>query len=127
MIRNINYWAYDISENCINDGEVSDVDAINQSIATILGTYYGERFDNIEFGSGLPLYLFSSLDEINSENIKTMVINSLKTWEDRIVIDESNTQVVYNYDSQTIAIYIPYTIKITGQTSTFISNLSGGL
>ena len=43
-LRNISEkWAYDIDKNPIDQGEIWDVDCINQSIEMILGTMPGER------------------------------------------------------------------------------------
>ena len=126
-VRNINKWAYDLDANCLRYGDINDVDVINQSIETILGTYYGERLDNINFGCGLPLYIFSVMESGNFEGVKKEVISALKRWEDRIILNESEVQVIPDYNKNTIIVSIPYTIKITGQQTTYISRLSGGL
>lgn len=126
MVRNINKWAYDLSQDCLRYGEVNDVDVINQSIQTILGTYYGERLDNIQFGCGLPLYIFSIMESGNVEAVKKEVVSALKRWEDRIIVNESGINVILDYNKNSIIISIPYTIKITGQQTTYISRLSGG-
>lgn len=126
-IRDITNYAFDLSVSCLRWSEITDIDVINQSIQTILGTYYGELPWTPEFGSSLPLFIFSSLQNGNTEIIKKSVISSIRKWENRIVIQDSAVKVAIDYNSQTIIISIPYTIKLTNQQSSYIASISTGM
>lgn len=119
-IRNISErWAYDIDKNPIDQGEIWDVDVINQSIEMILGTLPGERLFNNSFGYGLQYRIFNIASPEEAEEILNEVASAIKRWEDRIVLLESQMRIYSNVDTHTIIIIIPYYIKRTGVKNTF--------
>ena len=119
-IRNISErWAYDIDKNPIDQGEIWDIDCINQSIEMILGTIPGERLFNNTFGYGLQYRIFNIASPEEAENILDEVANVIKRWEDRITLVESQMRIIANVDRHTIILLIPYIIKINNIKNTF--------
>lgn len=103
----------DLSINCLTNPEIFDEDVISQSITSILSTTYGERVRLSPFGSDLPNQVFENL-QFGGEQLVTSVINSLKAWEDRIQIIESEVSFSYNPNANTLRIIIPYVILNSG-------------
>jgi len=111
-LRNISErWAYDIDKNPIDQGEIWDVDCINQSIELILGTLPGERIFNPSFGFGLQYRIFNLFSPDQAESILDEISSALKKWEDRITIIERQMRVIANVDNNSIILIIPYIIK----------------
>lgn len=103
-------WAYDLSKSVSTKGELFDEDCISQSIELILATYFGERVFNPLFGSSLPGVLFEGFTNLDGEKLVDEIINSIETWEDRIVIDKDNVKFKFISSQNTLEIYIPYVI-----------------
>ena len=119
-IRNISErWAYDIDKNPIDQGEIWDVDCINQSIEMILGTLPGERLFNPNFGMGLQYRIFEIASPEEAENLLDIVAAALKKWEDRIIVIENKMRIIADVDRHSIVIIIPYMIVRNGITSIF--------
>lgn len=59
-------------------------DAIDHSIALILGTAKGERIMRPDFGSDLHDFAFKPLSPVNLQRMATAVKTALVTWEPRI-------------------------------------------
>jgi phage baseplate assembly protein W len=112
-------YAYDLHKNVLRKGEVLDFEAINQSIEVIIGTGYGERIFNPSFGSVLPNLMFSQITKENGNALIDSLVASIKKWEDRIEIIESNIKLELLYDQNTIVITIPYVIKKNGLIGNF--------
>jgi phage baseplate assembly protein W len=104
-------WAYDISKNVISQGEIKDLDVINQSIELILTTLLGERFFNVSFGSDLQLKIFDNINKNSGEQIIDDVIEAIKRWEDRIIILEDDVKLIISSDSNYMILIIPYIIR----------------
>jgi len=123
-IRNISErWAYDIDKNPIDQGEIWDVDVINQSIEMILGTIPGERLFNPSFGYGLQYKIFNLFSPEEAESILDDIVLAIKKWEDRISIVESQMRVIANVDAHSVILVIPYIIKRTKIKSVFKKKL----
>lgn len=116
---NSNTWAYDIAKNVISTGEVVNEDVINQSIESILSTYFGERFFKPTFGSVMPLQIFENINVTTGEKLIDEIIDSIRTWEDRIEIIEDQVTLKLLRDDNAIILEIPYYIIPTQVTSFF--------
>lgn len=112
-------WAYDISSNVINKGEIVDEEVISQSIELILATGYGERLFNPTFGSPLYSILFDHLDEFTAEKLIDDCISAINKWEDRIMVISTETKVEILDNENSIILTIPYIIKQTNKASIF--------
>ena len=125
MARKINIrdrFAYDISKDIVNEGEIWDTEVINQSIEMIIGTSYGERLFNLEFGSPLSLSLFENMSTANSNRLVTDIIKAIETWEDRITIISSQVVLEVKNDNSYL-LSIPYIINKNNIKSVFQKKL----
>jgi len=119
-LRNISErWAYDIDKNPIDQGEIWDVDAINQSIEMILGTMPGERLFNTPFGYGLQYKIFNIASPSEAEAILDEIVGALARWEDRISVVTNQMRIIADVDRHSVIIIIPYIIKINYIKSVF--------
>ena len=119
-IRNISErWAYDIDKNPIDQGEIWDVDCINQSIEMILGTMPGERLFNTPFGYGLQYKIFNIASPAEAEAILDEIVEALARWEDRISVVTNQMRIIADVDRHSVIIIIPYIIKRTYIKSVF--------
>lgn len=114
---NKNKFAYDLSNDIVNQGEIWDIDVINQSIEMIIGTSYGERIFNIGFGSPLSLSLFENMNNSQAEKMLDGVISAIKTWEDRITILENDVRLITQDNGYILR--IPYIINKSNLKSIF--------
>lgn len=118
-------WASDISINAFKDGNVSNMDAINQSLELILGTIMGERLFNINFGSMFQTRLFSNIDVDFLDNLLNDTVTAIKKWEDRVVVIEDAVRLSVVPDSNVASIYIPYIVKNIGVKNVFSKKIVG--
>mgnify|MGYP001570176838 CR=1 FL=1 len=104
------HWAYDLSKDIINKGEIFDEDVIKQSISGILSTYSGERVMNPLFGSRLPEVIFEGINTSNAEELIDDVLNDIETFENRIIVDRKNVKLILDTSKNILEIFIPYVI-----------------
>jgi len=90
-----------------------DVEAINNSIRNILNTPKGTIPGNPSFGSELESVLFEVIDDITFSLIKSIIIDELEKWEERITIKD----VVFNslIDDGQIIVNIIYIINYSNE------------
>lgn len=112
-------WAIDISKNVVSDGVVYNEEAINQSIESILATYFGERIFRLDFGSSLGRTLFNSLNESTGEELLSSIINSIKRFERRIRIVEDQARLILDSENNAIYLLLYYIINERQITSQF--------
>ncbi len=117
------HYAYDIS-NDIRKGELTDIDAIKQSIRNILTTIPGERLFNITFGSRLWNLIFNSnITSLTEQEVISVLINDINKWEDRVSINTNSVKVIVDYDNKSVDITVPFTIKNTYISDTYNETL----
>ena len=112
-------WAYDLSRDVISTGEVYDADAIDQSIESIVATLFGERLFLPNYGCILAFALFESFDEKTAENLLDNVIDTIKLWEKRIIIQSSNCKLDIDGGNYSLSLTIPYIVRETSIESVF--------
>lgn len=72
-----------------NDIKMSfDEQAIKNSIFNIFQTIPGERILLPTFGANLLAYVFSPVSKFIGEEIGNTVLNAIKIWEPRVVVDK---------------------------------------
>lgn len=113
------FWAYDISKKVMTKGELTDEQAISQSIEMILATSFGERLFNPYFGSTLPLQLFENFHKKDAETLVNQILDAIELWEDRVVVDRKNTRMKFYSGDNVLDISIPYYIPRKQVTSVF--------
>lgn len=87
---------YDLPINDFGDTIVlEDIDAIQQSISTIILTRLGTKTKYVEpiFGSGVVDMLFEKMDAITIVNIQDSIELALANWEPRIEIVDVDIQL----------------------------------
>lgn len=102
--------------------QVIDADAINQSIATILGTLPGQRLFRPQFGCLLYNKLFEPMNDDTAGSIEIIIKSSIKKWEPRIKLNSVNVYV--DYKTQIYHIECKYVILYTNNSSSFEFSLS---
>ncbi len=78
-------WRHPVAVD--DSGRIRKVDggeAIDRSIALILGTAKGQRLMRPDFGSDLPDFVFKPLSEGNRTRMATAVKKAINTWEPRV-------------------------------------------
>lgn len=106
------YWKdFDNEFNRKANGDVqdmTDIDAIYNSLTNIFETFQGRRRMLQEFA--LPIYgiLFEPVDEITSYRLGEMVLEAVKRWEKRIQVD--NIEVIARPDSNEYRISLEFRI-----------------
>lgn len=89
--------------------EMHDIEAIKNSLRNILITQPGNRRMLPEFASRIYQILFEPMDEYTAGRLKEAVFESIKKWEDRIVI--RSISVIPNYDTSTYSLELLFTLK----------------
>jgi phage baseplate assembly protein W len=126
MVRELSdNWAYDIAKTPISDGEIKDIEVINQSIELILSTVRGERLFNPSFGLGLQNRIFNIASPDEGETILDLVAEAIKNWENRITLIENQMKIQINSDQNSIIIIIPYIIRRNQIKSVFQKKIYG--
>ena len=116
-------WAQDMDKNGSVNGELKDIDVLDQSIEMIISTSYGERLFNLSFGCNLVTKVFENMSPGLADNLLNDITAAIKRWEDRIIVVENQMRVIQNTDDNSIIIVIPYYVKKTGVSSIFKKKL----
>ena len=87
---------------------IYDIDAIKQSIYTILHTQQGERINNPLFGLNLENYLYTSMDGHQSMKIRSAIIDTLKL-DTRYTIEKCD--ITPDYDNNEYLINIQMSLN----------------
>ena len=104
---------------------VYNIDAIQNSIATILGTRVGTRVFRRDFGSYLEDLLWNPMDDITVGQIKNELVAAITTWEPRVSLTTST--VVPDYPNEMYYVRLDYTVpSLNGSPIVFTFNLKQG-
>lgn len=109
----------DLSIDCLSNPEIFDEDVISQSIISILSTNFGERVKLSQFGSILPVQVFENISSVGGESLVSAILDSIRTWEDRISIIDSRVEFIARPNENSLEIIIPYIINNTGEIVVF--------
>lgn len=85
-----------------------DLNAVRQSLKTLLFTVPGERLFQPEVGSGITALLFEPIDPITTEVLRQSIANTLTRLEPRLQLD--NVDVIPNEDDNEYEITLFFTI-----------------
>ncbi len=106
-----------------HDGDIddmSDIDAINNSLENIFRTIPGARRMLPTFASSLHNLLFEQIDSTTASSIGHIILDGVEEWEDRIEVE--NVNVYPDEDNNKYVITLIYKVineGITGNTHTF--------
>lgn len=108
-----------------NDGSLDsyDTEAINNSILNILLTKKGTIPFNYNFGAGIGSYIFETMDTTILSTYINNILDVVELYETRINIDRGSVEVDIQSTEQTIDLYIPYSINLTGVSGEFYKRL----
>jgi len=107
-------YAFDLSKKIKEEGDVVDIDAINQSLENILLTNFGERVFLPGFGSNLLASLFEGGTSERITGIYSNILDQIQKWENRVAINKSKSSLFFDTDNNAMYIKIYYTIRTTG-------------
>jgi phage baseplate assembly protein W len=99
--------------------EASDNKLIEGDILQILGTRKGERVMLPLFGSRLLEFIHEPLDAATSALIRLDIIEAIRMWEPRVVLDKERTKILLFPDESRINVDLRYFLKTTGTTHQF--------
>jgi len=85
----------DINLTKQHDGDISvdmDIDAVMNSITNIFKTMQGSRRMVPSFAMPVHNLLFNQIDNIMLSQLKSMLLNAISMWEDRIYVTNLTTE-----------------------------------
>lgn len=87
--------------------------SINRCIGLILLTGKGELLGDPDFGCRLYEMLFEQYSDVTEREIKTEIVESIRTYEKRITVSENNISITHIEDTDRNAykITISYVVK----------------
>lgn len=106
---------------------LTDEESVYQSLNNILITKPGQRIFNPEFGSDMDKVLFEVMDEVTAAQLYRTVTEAVERWEPRIIIDNSQSDIIPNYDSNSYDVKLVFEIiglSDEGQKFEFLGELS---
>lgn len=98
-----------------------DLNAVRQSLKTLLFTVPGERLFQPEVGSGITALLFEPVDPITTEVLRQSIANTLTRLEPRLQLD--NVDVVPNEDENEYEVTLFFTIVGVSQPASLTVTL----
>ena len=92
----------------------SDIELIKGNILQILGTRKGERVTRPLFGSRLMDFIHEPLHDSVIPLIRFDLIDAIKTWEPRVVLNKKETAVVLYPGEFKVRAILKFRMKTTG-------------
>jgi phage baseplate assembly protein W len=86
-------------------------DALKSNLVNHFLTEKGERFLNPNLGAGLRRLLFDQMTVDKRDEIEAVVRTEISTWFPNLVVN--TTQVVASPDTNTVTVYIKYSVTQT--------------
>ena len=84
-------WSdFNIELTTQNDGDIekySDIDAVKSSIKNIILTFLGQRVLLPTFAENDQNLLFEPMDKETAQEIGESLLEGIRTWDDRVIID----------------------------------------
>lgn len=120
IFSDVNIWSDAIGSADLN----FNVNSIRASVFTILSTIRGERLFYPEFGSNIENLLFDPMDSILTNQLKSEILDSITKWDNRILVDSTNTTVSANFEAQRYDVVLAYSIPSLGIEESLTFNLS---
>ena len=107
----------------------TDIKLIEGNIIQILGTRRGERVMLPLFGSRILDFIHEPLDHITCALLRYELIDAIKMWEPRIILDRKNTTITPFPEEFKVMASIRYFLKTHNQNQSLILefNRKGGV
>jgi phage baseplate assembly protein W len=94
---------------------VDDMAVIN-SVKNLISTSYYERLFQPNLGSSVRALLFEPMDIVSSASLERAIVEALKNYEPRVIVDE--VSVSPNYDNNTYGVGM--TFRIVNRTEPIV-------
>lgn len=102
-----------------------DVALIEESIRQILLTHPGERVFHSDFGAGILQILFEHDRRTIESELRNEILQSIKKWEPRAVVESKDVTIEFNDDNEVIVSISFNTLQDEGLVSLTLP-LGGG-
>ena len=83
-----------------------NVEAVYYSVMNLISTEIGERLNLVEYGINLSDHLFEQIDDITAWQLKIEIINAIRRWEPRVVLNTAESKVIPLYDDNAFDVNI---------------------
>ena len=109
-IEQKNYYA-DLSSMFAKDfrtndvGIVTNASAVQQSIASIIGTRKGERVFDPNFGCDIHGSLFDNMNDASALAIERAISDAVRNYEPRVSLEEVRAEAVYDENMYMVSLY----------------------
>jgi phage baseplate assembly protein W len=101
-----------------------DVNAVKQSLKTLLFTQFSERLFQPKIGSPLYTLLFEPMDPITIEGMKQAIELLIQNYEPRIILERVDVVPLYDENSYDLSIFFTVTgIPLPISFSTILQRL----
>ena len=102
----------------------SDIKLIEGNIIQILGTRKGERVMLPLFGSRILDFIHEPLDHITCALLRFELINAIKMWEPRVILDRKNTTITPYPEEFRVMASMRYYLKTHNQNQSLILEIN---
>jgi len=103
-----NEYALDIAKKVISDVDALDLQAISQSIESILMTEPNERIFSPNYGSFLSGIVFESLTSNSAEKLLDAIINLVIKYETRITVISNSCSMQISQSQHSLTLTLVY-------------------
>ena len=90
---------------------LTDVDAVIQSVRNLVSTRKGERYFRPDYGIDIAEYLFELMDESAGLQLLSDVFTAVTTYEPRVKLDRSRSEVIPDPDTYSFEIVLFFEIE----------------
>lgn len=115
-------FGFELHPNTLDVSKRTDVNAIKQSLITLINTRFGERLFQPDVGSAIPGLLFEPMDTITTSIVQQSIMNCIQNNEPRVVLND--VEVVSNMDNDSVDVTITYTPVGIAITTSFTITLT---
>lgn len=102
----------------------SDIQLIEGNIIQILGTRKGGRVMLPLFGSRILDFIHEPLDHITCALLRFELIDAIKMWEHRIILDRKNTTIIPYPDEFRVKASLRYYLKTYNQNQNLVLEIN---
>ena len=102
----------------------SDIKLIEGNIIQILGTRKGERVMLPLFGSRVLDFIHAPLDHITCALLRFELIDAIKMWEPRIILDRKNTTITPYPEEFRVMASLRYYLKTYNQNQNLVLEIN---
>ena len=102
----------------------SDIKLIEGNIIQILGTRKGERVMLPLFGSRILDFIHEPLDHITCALLRFELIDAIKKWEPRVILDRKNTTITPYPEEFRVRASLRYYLKTYNQNQNLVLEIN---